>query len=345
MSKPQLELVVPGLLGPVTDAAAVARLQPELTTLGELLTRATVQRSGHDDALASVFAPFGCSVSEIAPAAAARAGEPDAQDRSPADRWWVRVDPVHLRVDATHARLFGGYALGLQSDESEALIARLNEFFAADGVVFEAPDPQRWYIGLEHDQDLQSYSPQRVAGRNVDAFMPSGTDARRWRAWLNEAQMLLHDAPVNREREQRGALPVNSLWPWGGGRRPALGEAPQRVWTDEPIARGLGRLAQSTVDDLPQSLADIQWGSGRTLAVYAGLHEPLVHGDIEGWLAALAAFERDWLVPLRQALRARALDSVTIEPVSGLSYRLTRGHLRRFWRRPRAWTQSLVEDK
>ncbi len=339
-----LELVVPGLLGPVTDADAVARLRPELPALAWLLARADSATGTAPESLAAVFDAFGVSGPDWPAAAAARLGEADGDSVRLDERWWVRADPVHLRVDTTHARLFSAWALDLQADESAALIERLNELYAGDGFVFEAPAPDRWYIGCPRPSDLRAVTPDRVAGRNVDAFMPEGRDARAWRAWLNEVQMLLHDVPVNTARERRGALPVNSVWLWGGGQCPAVSAGPERVYADEPVALGLARLAGSPAEGPDEAPWMADWPGGNTLVVDARARDPLVHGEIETWLDCLGALERDRIAPVARGLRQGQLDTVTIAPGDGRRFRVTRRGLRRFWRRARPWTDWLGTD-
>ncbi|MDZ7787819.1 MAG: hypothetical protein U5K73_06750 [Halofilum sp. (in: g-proteobacteria)] len=339
-----LELVVPGLLGPVTDPDAVARLRPELPALAWLLARSDPAPATAPESLAPVFDAFGVPGPDWPAAAPARLGEADGNSVDPGDRWWVRADPVHLRVDTTHARLFGAWALDLQPDESAALIERLNELYAGDGLVFEAPAPDRWYIGCPQVSDLRAVTPDRVAGRNVDAFMPEGDDARAWRAWLNEVQMLLHDAPVNAARERRGALPVNSVWLWGGGQCPTVAAAPDYVYADEPVALGLARLAGTPAAAVDAAPWAGEWAGGSTLAVDVRARDPLVHGEIEGWLECLGALERDRIAPVARALQAGQLDTLTIAPGDGRRFRVTRRGLRRFWRRSRPWTDWLGTD-
>ena len=339
-----LELVVPGLLGPVTDADAVARLGLELPALAWLLARADPGRATAAQSLAPVFDAFGISGPDWPAAAPSRLGEADGDTVRLGERWWVRADPVHLRVDTTHARLFGAWALDLQADESAALIERLNALYADDGLVFEAPVPDRWYIGCPRPSDLRAVTPDRVAGRNVDAFMPEGRDARAWRAWLNEVQMLLHDAPVNTERERRGALPVNSVWLWGGGQCPAVSGGPEQVYADEPVALGLARLAGVATEAVDAAPWAGEWPAGHALAVDARAVDPLVHGEIETWLECLAALERDRIEPVLRGLRQGHLDSVTIAPGDGRRFVATRRGLRRFWRRNRPWTDWLGTD-
>lgn len=340
----RLHLVVPGLLGPVTDVDAVARIRPELVSLAHLLSRADVGHDAPADAYSAIFAEFGIDGGPLPIAAASRAGEADGADVELDSYWWLRVDPVHLRVDTTKARLFGGYALGLEVDEAAALIARLNDFFAADGLELAAPAPDRWYLALERAPTIETHPLEAVAGRNVNPFLPTGADAPAWRSWLNEVQMLLHDAPVNAERAARGALPVNSVWPWGGGRAPAIGHAPARVWSTDPVAVGLARRARTDAVMVPGQLDACHLADGTNLAVTGAVCEPLVHGDVEVWLERLARLERDWLGPLLQGLEEGALGAVRILPADGRRFSLTRWRLRRFWRRGRSWTHWLVAE-
>ena len=57
------------------------------------------------------------------------------------------------------------------------------------------------------------------ASRNA---LPTGEDGQAGARHLLEAQMVLHASAVNERRESRGALPVNSLWLWGGGSAPLV---------------------------------------------------------------------------------------------------------------------------
>jgi hypothetical protein len=87
--------------------------------------------------------------------------------------------------------------------------------------------PLRWYLAHESLATLATASPDRVIGRNVDAWLGSASAARRLRRLQNELQMLLYTHPLNDERAARGLLPVNSFWLSGCGvAQPATGAAP-----------------------------------------------------------------------------------------------------------------------
>jgi len=340
-SQRRARLVFPGLLGPISDPDTVARIAQPLPALARHLARAWPQPAATDDGEGAVCAAFGIDGPPWPVAAAARYGEADGPGTGAA--YWLRLDPVHLRVDTNHARLFGPYVLRVTAEQAESLVGRLNEHLAADGLCIEAPTPDRWYLPLAEAPELTTWPLPFVAGRNINMFMPSGREAGGWRGWLTELQMLLHDAPANGERERAGHMPVNSVWPWGEGAVPKPPSAPVAVASDEPLARGLAALAGSRVLDLPRE-APGEWPTGTTLVVDSSAREPLIHGEVEDWLAVLDRLETHWLGPLSDALAAGRLEAVEVEPGDGWRHTLTRAGRYRVWRRERPWYAWLARE-
>ncbi|HEX2237701.1 MAG TPA: hypothetical protein VHJ19_04940 [Gammaproteobacteria bacterium] len=81
-------------------------------------------------------------------------------------------------------------------------------------------------------------------GKTIEKYLPIGQDATRWRAILNEIQMLFHEAELNRIARKE----VNTCqWPMVVGcGRAAIGlvvvhGSDYRVGR-HPVARGLSRL-------------------------------------------------------------------------------------------------------
>src|SRR5687767_1847711 len=136
----------------------------------------------------------------------------------PGDHWWLRADPVHLKVHGDRLVLADASKLALTADEARQYVTTLNAHFAGEGMTFTAPHPDRWYARLAAEPRLGTLPTTEVAGRSVATFLPAGGDGALWRRTSNEIQMLLHEHPCNSAREMRGQLPVNSTWLWGGGR-------------------------------------------------------------------------------------------------------------------------------
>lgn len=339
----RLLMLVPGLLGPVTEPAAVEGLHPSIRPLERMLARADVLDEVNPDFESAVFAAFGLGGRDLPVAAVSRLGELDGGTAHVGESCWLRADPVHLRVDTHSARLFGSHVLDLEPDEALGLTTRLNDHFGQDGLRFEAPVPDRWYVAVRGNVDLHTHSPQQVAGRNIDAFLPEGEDASRWRQWMNEAQMLLHDAPENIARETEGRLAVNSFWPWGAGRLPndPFETVPAAAWADDPLVQGLARMADVPAQPLPNAPGEWTPVEGRNLIVDPRPAQPLVHGDIEGWLSAVTRHAQDWLVPLYERLVAQEIDELELAVDGNRRFLLLPTYRRRWWRRSRPWTQWL----
>lgn len=164
---------------------------------------------------------------------------------------WLRADPVWLQPDLTTARLMAWGNLGLTVEESGALMAPLRPLFGDFGYAIEAREPEAWSVQCPRDTRLPSF-PHPLAALGDDAFpyLPEGPDARRWRSLMGEAQVLMHEHPVNAERVRRGLPPANSLWFWGEGGLPDHVDGPAgHVATADPELAAYVTAAGSTVSD------------------------------------------------------------------------------------------------
>jgi hypothetical protein len=136
---------------------------------------------------------------------------------------------VHWHVDSSQVTLLDPELLQLDAAGSLALLEAVRELVVGAGFGLDWGAPLRWY--LQHDclANRASASLDRVIGRNVDNWRSPGAEERPLRRLQNEVQMLLHDHPINQDREQRGMLPVNSFWLSGCGshQAAAVAAAPQ----------------------------------------------------------------------------------------------------------------------
>jgi hypothetical protein len=143
------------------------------------------------------------------------------------DLAWGLLTPVHWEVGSDHIRLTDPAALALDEAESRALFEAVQPLFESEGAALVYGASQRWYVAHETLQELRTASADRAAGRNIDAWLPQGPQARLMRRLQNEVQMLLYTHPLNAEREARGALPVNSFWLSGcGAQQPTNASVP-----------------------------------------------------------------------------------------------------------------------
>ncbi|MFY8017796.1 MAG: hypothetical protein ACOVN9_06745 [Inhella sp.] len=128
---------------------------------------------------------------------------------------WALVSPLHIELQASQAVALPQQALQLSAAHSQALFSLLSPLFPAEeGWHQQQLDTLTWALGHEQLAGLQLASLERAVDRPLSPWLPQ----ERWlRRMTNEAQMLLHEHPVNQERVAQGLLPVNTIWWWGAG--------------------------------------------------------------------------------------------------------------------------------
>jgi hypothetical protein len=235
---------------------------------------------------------------------------------------WLRADPAHVRADMATARMLACGDLGLDAADCEALLRPLKPLFGDSGFPIDAPVPSRWYLRAPAGAHLPTFvPPDRALGDDLRLHLPEGNEGKRWRSLLNEAQVVLHNHPLNEQRIARGQLPVNSLWFWGAGALPQ--------WVKTPLSRVLTR------DDVLAALA-----ARASCAVVAAVPDALTGFDGETLLdlddaAALPAIASQWLPRIEQGLARGKLGELRLQLASGERAVYRHGQRWRFWRRVR----------
>jgi hypothetical protein len=252
---------------------------------------------------------------------------------------WLLADPVHLQLQRDRMVLMDAGNLEITQEEANSLTAALNRHFAPNGLTFLPTRPGRWHLRLARPARLETHPLEAVIGRNIRNFLPGGPDGKHWHTLLNEIQMLLHSHPVNEAREQRGALTVNSIWPWGGGVLPKDLAAPYtQVWANDDLARGLAVAAGVSRAGTPVTAAEWlrQAAPGTHLIVLDTLRSAALSGDFPRWRENLLLLEDDWFWPLRQALSRGQLASLSLHVFADTpaqTFSVSRADLWKIWRR------------
>lgn len=257
----------------------------------------------------------------------------EAEGGTAGEAYWLRADPVHLRVMRDRIVLADSSTLDLSRQEADALADAIGQHFGGD--LSPIPlHPQRWYLRFPLAPRLITTPLSVAVGRDIDPILPQGEDAMRFRTQLNELQMLLHEHPVNQAREARGDLPINSLWLWGGGLKPTPPNTPIKVYAHDSEASALGTFCQSQVQPLPSNwTAQLLDTDG--MIVLDGLTRAGQYGDPYGWREALREMEQNWFEPLLGTLRKvgpQGLDLV--DPINGKALHLHARDAWKFWHRP-----------
>ena len=130
---------------------------------------------------------------------------------------WAVITPCHWTVQTSHITMTHPRALNLEADESRALLAAMQPYFAEDGIALIYDTPNRWLARGEIFAGLATASPYRVVGGHVDDWLPKAASAKLLRRLQNEMQMLLYTHPLTDARAERGLPAVNSFWVSGTG--------------------------------------------------------------------------------------------------------------------------------
>jgi len=137
-------------------------------------------------------------------------------------------------------------------------------------------------------------------------------------------------------------LPINSVWLWGGGFKPAVPGHPfSAVWGHDALTCALAAAAGIYAAPPPHDAA--QWlrstesslpTNAEHLLVLGNLESALRRGDIAGWREEISALDRNWFGPLMELLGKRLTRVAIVVPGtgSGQRFELSRRAVLRFWR-------------
>jgi hypothetical protein len=237
-----------------------------------------------------------------------------------ADAYWLRADPAHVRAGINGATLLAcGDGVGLTAEETAALLQPLRPLFGDAGFLIDAPRPGHWYLRLPREAKLPGFTePSEALGTDVFEHLPEGDTGRRWRNLLSEAEVVLHNHPLNARRASEGRLAVNSLWFWGGGVLPDHTSARRaRLQSDDEAARALA-CGSAAVESLPGKYGH---ADGDVLVDLRALRD-------------LAHIDRDWLQPALQDVVSGRLDRLELDLADGHIIEFERRQRWRVWRRP-----------
>ena len=303
-----LTVFIPALFSELAGPTGEVGEPDRWPATNSLLARAAVSRVTADSIEHALFAEFARTPGDVPaaiPAAAITAPYDEVAEPAHAT---LRADPVHLRADPNQILLFNNVEIMPSAEEADELLAALNAGFD-DIRFFRGRDPARWYTDL--GTAASTSSPFAANGRSISSFMPTGKNARTLQQCMNDAQMLLHEHPVNAARDQRGLPPINSIWLWGAGSRPEQLAGPAFVCGNDALSAALALHAGS--EWRPQATASEAISACACGAAgLAVIGAPTGAADRQADNCSLGTFEQLWSVPLLSALNRRALRRLTL---------------------------------
>jgi hypothetical protein len=317
----------------ISESESEILTQTRLPALEQFLSRAYVESWPVKDFSGTMARLFDVNLPEIPIAAITR-----QQDRGDSEKYyWLRADPVYLKADQDRLLLFDVDNLfALEQSEADSFINELNQYFSEENFIFSAVTPTRWYLRLNDDPEIKTTPLARLIGKHIEQGMPRGKNASLWRKYSNEIQMLLHQSAINTRREEKGLLPINSVWFWGAGKLPTITARPWvGVWSDEHLVRGLAQLNQTKIHPVPTDANT--WLTQLTTAGEYLLTTPALFRDLEEYNKTLYHLDQAWAAPLLSALKRGIIDTVLIYPCQARVFCLTRQRARHWWRKQQHW--------
>ncbi len=285
-----------------------------------------------------------------------------ADGGEPGTSTWACVQPVHVRIAHDHLVLIDPASLALTDVEAATLLEVARPLIEELGVRIEAPQPSRWYLASDAFGTLAGASPLRASGRNIEIWLPheahTGQRSRAWMKLQNEVQMAWFEHPVNEAREARGLPAVNSIWFHAQGAAQPVSSPFSRVLSDAAATRGLALTAGVEIGAPPASFAalasnglgangassatggnganDVKGTTATTLVELDPFSAPYIEQDWGRWNEAFAALETDWFAPALAALQSGQISELGLTlcgDTGSVTLAITRGDLRKFWRR------------
>lgn len=335
-----LHLFVPGLFWPDNSRPEVYQ-QLQLPALETILTKSRWTETPQQMLEPWLCQAFGVEKQHDWPIAPIQL-QSDSQEIKAENSYWLRIDPVFLRIENNHILLADSQIVNISLKEATQLADSINAQFATDGLTILPLLPDRWYLRCDQQPDLRTCLLSEAAGKNINTLMPVGEDSALGNSRINEIQMLLHEHPVNQAREERGELPINSLWLWGGGVLPEMIHTEYSgVWSNQAFARALATTSKTEYYDLPESADQLLRDgeqTGEQLVVLDALQKYVCYRDAYGWRETLSKLEQNWFSVLLQALKDKRIKqlilTVTDSQPAG-DFLMTPSHLWKFWLRNR----------
>jgi len=238
--------------------------------------------------------------------------------------WIAAADPVHLEPRLDRVFLHALSQAQAPALDMRPLFDHLQRQLQDDTSLGFARVGSCGYLRANKAMATASVPAYVLDLKTPTEYMPSGDDAGSYRNLRSEIEMALHDHEVNLRREEKGQLPVNSLWLWGGGLAPEQ-ETVQLppLFANDPLLKGHWFSKTGYAGAWPGSIADCIKNSD---AGFVAVTPDAGDSDL---------LER-CLHELRQAMRSGRLSRLTLMFRDGIRADRRRLHAMRIWRRPSA---------
>lgn len=169
-----------------------------------------------------------------------------------------RLNLVHLLPHYGRLYMEDFSAGHISTPEAHALITALQAEFGGGPFNFYPGVSYRHLLVWSGGKDQLRFTPPHdITHQGIEGHLPQGEGAEELIRLMTDAQMLLHQHPVNLKRKQSGQLTANSIWLWGHGRPPRMQTLQERfgltgaVISAVDLIKGIGVYAGLQVINVP----------------------------------------------------------------------------------------------
>lgn len=237
-------------------------------------------------------------------------------------RYWLRADPVYWQTGPEGVFVNLDKEPEMTVEQAQKLREELAPWLEYYGLELAAPHPNRWYIGQNEPFQVNTAPLSQVIGKDASDYMPTGSDAARWRQLLTELQMVLQQSPTNDRLLSEGRTPVNSLWLWGEGDISGSNQQHDLLLvSDDAYCQGLANYCGLAHRPMVTRYDELKLETGRFNKILT-LHGSMNTDNMVEW-------QRIWLEPILADLLNKRIHILDIYLGSDEIYRIKNNWLTR----------------
>jgi 2,3-bisphosphoglycerate-independent phosphoglycerate mutase len=183
-------------------------------------------------------------------------------------------------------------------------------------------------------EQIKTTPPHDITEQKIGAYLPAGDGDKELIKLMTEAQMLLHDHPINMKRHQQGKREANATWPWGQGKAPQMPSLTERfglkgsVISAVDLIKGIGIYAGLRIISVPGATGylDTNYQGKAEYALKALDRDDFVYlhveapdeashnGDLAAKIAAIEAFDEKVVRTICQGMKQRGDHRIMLLP-------------------------------
>lgn len=175
----------------------------------------------------------------------------------------------------------------ISSAEGASLLGTLAD--AIPEVLVRPGVSYRNLLVVHNGNGCTSTPPHDIVGQPVHGYLPEGADAPVLSRCVEKSREIFADHPVNVARKKSGKAPATQIWPWSGGKRPALPSFGKQygkkggIISAVDLLNGIGRCAGMEIVTVPGATGylDTDYGAKAKYALDAIRHLDFLYLHIE----------------------------------------------------------------